>query len=293
MSRRAAPFVLLAPFGALFACFFLAPIGYAIYQSLVKVERSGLLGLGGERTVFAGLGNYTAALSNDQFVASVGRILLFTVVEVPVMIGLATVLALLLDSGLARWPQAFRTAYFLPYGIPGVIASILWGFLCVPGISPISEALGHIGIDVDFLSAGTVLWSLANIVTWSFVGYNVLIVVAQLQAVPPEIYDAARVDGASRLQVALRIKLPLIRPAIVLTSVFTIIGSLQLFAEPLVLRVLTSNIDRHYTPNLSAYTEAFQNNNQSLAAAQAVMLALVAFALSFGFLKAMRRWGSR
>jgi multiple sugar transport system permease protein len=293
VSRRLAPYTLLAPFGVLFACFFLAPIGYAIYQSLTRIERTGLLGFGGEHTVFAGLRNYTDALSNDQFVASVWRIVLFTAVEVPVMIGLATLLALLLDSGLARWPQAFRTAYFLPYGVPGAIASILWGFLYVPGISPISEALGKVGIDVDFLSGGTVLWSVANIVTWSFVGYNMLIVIAQLQAVPTELYDAARVDGASRLQIALRIKLPLVRPAIVLTAVFTIIGSLQLFVEPLVLRVLTGNIDRHYTPNFSAYTEAFQNNNQSLAAAQAVMLALVAFALSFGFLKAVRRWGFR
>lgn len=289
MSRRLAPFALIAPFGVLFACFFIAPIGYAMYQSLVDVERSGLLGLGGERTVFAGLRNYSDALSSDNFVPSVGRILLFTVVVVPVMIGSATLLALLLDSGLARWPRAFRTIYFLPFGIPGVIASILWGFLYVPGISPISEVLGHVGMNVNFLGGGTVLWSIANIVLWTFVGYNMLIVVAQLQSIPGDLYDAARVDGASRVQIALRIKLPLVRPAIVLTAVFTIIGSLQLFGEPLVLRILTENISRHYTPNFSAYTEAFQNNNQSLAAAEAVLLALVTCALSFGFLKLVRR----
>jgi multiple sugar transport system permease protein len=293
VSRRRAPFALFAPFGVLFACFFLAPIGYAIYQSLVEVQRSGLLGLGGEHTVFAGLGNYSDALSSDNFMPSAGRILLFTVVVVPVMIGSATLLALVLDSGLARWPGAFRAIYFLPFGIPGVIASILWGFLYVPGISPISEALGKVGVDVNFLGANTVLWSIANIVIWTFVGYNMLIVVAQLQSIPREIYEAARVDGASRVQIALRIKVPLVRPAIVLTAVFTIIGSLQLFAEPLILRVLTGNINRHYTPNFSAYTEAFQNNNQSLAAAEAVLLALVACALSFGFLRIVRRWGMR
>jgi multiple sugar transport system permease protein len=289
VSRRLAPYALLAPFGLLFAAFFLAPIGYAIYQSLTEVKRTGALGLGGEETVFAGLGNYADALGNAQFMDSVWRIVLFTAIEVPVMIVGATVLALLLDSGLARWPKAFRAMYFLPYGVPGVIASILWGFLYVPGISPISEVLGKVGIDVDFLGSGTVLWSIANIVTWTWAGYNMLIVVAQLQAVPHEIYESARVDGASRLQIAWRIKLPLVRPAIVLTTVFTIIGSLQLFAEPLILRVLTGNIDRHYTPNFSAYTEAFQNNNQSLAAAEAVLLALVACALSFGFLRVVGR----
>jgi multiple sugar transport system permease protein len=290
MGRRGAPYALFAPFGLLFAAFFLAPIGYALYQSLVEVERTGVLGLGGQRTVFAGLGNYADALANDAFVASAGRILLFAAIQVPVMIGLATVLALLLESGLARWPRFFRTAYFLPFGVPGVIASILWGFLYVPDVSPVSELLGHAGLDVDFLGSGLVLYSIVNIVTWTFVGYNMLIIVAQLQSVPGEIYEAARVDGASRLQIALRIKLPLARPAIVLTTVFTIIGSLQLFAEPLVLRNLTSSISDAYTPNLAAYTEAFQNNNQSLAAAQAVLLALVSLTLSFGFLKGVRRW---
>ena len=291
MSRhRLAPYGFLAAFLAMFVAFFLAPIGYAIYQSLIKVERSGLLGLGGEHTAFAGLSNYADALRNDAFVASAGRILLFAAVQVPVMIGLATLLALLLDSGLARWPRFFRTAYFLPYGVPGVIAALLWGFLYVPDISPVSEALGKVGIKVDFLGGGTILWSIANVVTWTYVGYNMLIIFAQLQAVPGEIYEAARVDGASRRQIALRIKLPLARPAIVLTAVFTIIGSLQLFAEPLVLKPLTSSISTTYTPNMSAYTEAFQNNNQSLASAEAVLLAAVCFVLSFSFLTFVRRW---
>jgi multiple sugar transport system permease protein len=290
MSRRFAPLVLFAPFGLLFAAFFLAPIGYAIYQSLIEVERTGALGLGGQETVFAGLSNYADALANDAFVASVGRIVVFAAIQVPAMIVLAVVLALLLDSGLARWPRFFRTAYFLPFGVPGVIASILWGFLYVPDVSPIWEGLDAVGIRVDFLGSGTVIWSIVNIVTWTFVGYNMLIIVAQLQSVPGEIYEAARVDGASHVQVALRIKLPLARPAIVLTTVFTIIGSLQLFAEPLVLRSLTNSIGFDYTPNMAAYTEAFQNNNQSLAAAEAVLLALVSFVLSFGFLRVVRRW---
>ena len=290
MRRRGAPYALFAPFGLLFAAFFLAPIGYAVYQSLVEVERTGALGLGGQRTVFAGLSNYADALANDAFVASAGRILLFTAIQVPVMIGLAVVLALLLESGLARWPRFFRTAYFLPFGVPGVIAAILWSFLYVPDVSPFSELLGHVGIEVDFLGSRTVLFSIVNIVTWTFVGYNMLIIVAQLQSVPGEIYDAARVDGASRRQIAWRIQLPLVRPAIVLTTVFTIIGSLQLFSEPYVLRHVTTSIGFDYTPNFAAYTEAFQNNNQSLAAAEAVLLALVSLVLSFGFLKAVRRW---
>ncbi|WP_326621266.1 sugar ABC transporter permease [Streptomyces decoyicus] len=283
-ARAAAGFVL--PFLALFGLCFLAPIGYALHQSLQKTERTGPLGLGGrEQEAFAGLANYAHALADDRFLTGFGRVLLFGAVQIPLMIVLATALALLLESASARGVAFFRSAFFLPYGVPGVIASILWGFLYVPGISPLVKIAGSVGWDVDFLSRGTVLWSIANIVTWQFTGYNMLVLIAQLKAVPGELYEAARIDGASAWQVARHIKLPLIRPALVLTTVFSIIGTLQLFAEPMVLRPLASSVDSGFTPNLHAYSEAFVGNNPHVAAAEAVLLALVACVLSFGFLR--------
>jgi multiple sugar transport system permease protein len=293
LRSHSAPVALLAPFVLLFLAFFLVPIGYAIYQSLLKVERSGLLGLGGSHSVFAGLDNYSRALHEPGFTHSLLRVLLFAAVEVPLMVVLSVALALLLDSASAFAPRFFRSAYFLPFGVPGVIASILWGFLYVPGVSPIVDALGHLGLNVDFLAGGTVLWSIANIVTWEFAGYNVLVVVAQLQAVPAELYEAARVDGASGWKVMRAIKLPLARPAIVLITVFTIIGTLQLFAEPLVLKPISPSISSHYTPNLSAFNAAFQFNDYNLAAAESVILALSACVLSFTFLRLVGRKGSR
>ncbi|MCT2592538.1 sugar ABC transporter permease [Streptomyces sp. N2-109] len=288
-NRAAAGFLL--PFCLLFLACFIAPIGYALYQSMLKVERTGALGLGSETQVFAGLSNYTHALEDDRFVAGFGRVLLFGAVQVPVMILLATVLALLLESASARGVVFFRAAFFLPYGVPGVIASILWGFLYVPGISPLVDVLHGAGWEVDFLSDGTLLWSIANIVLWQFTGYNMLVLISQLKAVPGDLYEAARIDGANAWQVAWRIKLPLMRPALVLTTVFSIIGTLQLFSEPLVLRPLTGNVDTGYTPNLHAYDEAFKSNNYHGAAAEAVLLALVACVLSFGFLRLVGRSG--
>jgi multiple sugar transport system permease protein len=288
-NRAAAGFLL--PFCLLFLATFVAPICYALYQSLYKVERHGALGLGGETEVFAGLSNYTQALEDSQFLAGFGRVLLFGVVQVPVMITLATVLALLLEAASARGVVFFRTAFFLPYGVPGVIASILWGFLYVPGISPFVEILHNAGFDVNFLSERTLLWSIANIVTWEFTGYNMLILISQLKAVPDELYEAARIDGANAWQVAIRVKLPLIKPALVLTTVFSIIGTLQLFSEPLVLKPLTGNIDTGYTPNVHAYNEAFGSNNYNAAAAEAVLLALAACVLSFGFMRLVGRRG--
>jgi len=288
-SQTIAPWVMLAPFLAVFLLTFVLPIIYAVFQSFTTVRREGLFGEQGVTTVFAGLENYALALANDAFTASIGRVLLFGVVQVPVMIILCTILALLLESASAKWPQFFRAAYFMPYGVPGVIATILWGFLYIPGLSPIIDIGQMFGIQLDFLGAGTVLWSIANIVTWTYTGYNMLIIIAQLKSIPGDVYEAARIDGAGAWRTAFSIQLPLIRPALVLATVFSIIGTLQLFAEPQVLATSAPAIDSQYTPNLSAYTTAFAYNDYGVAAAQAVIIALAAFVLSFVFLAITNR----
>ncbi|NIJ04862.1 carbohydrate ABC transporter permease [Frigoribacterium faeni] len=288
-ATRRAPWVLLAPFLALFLLTFLVPIGMALVSSFTKVTRGGLFGEAGVVTEFAGLDNYAQVVGDPNFVASIGRMFLFGVVQVPVMLILCTVLALMLESASAKWPGAFRAAYFLPYGVPGVIATILWSFLYVPGLSPLIDVAELVGVSPDFLGADTVLWSIANIVTWSYTGYNMLIVIAQLKSIPVELYEAAKVDGASPLRVATSIQLPLIRPALLLTAVFSIIGTLQLFAEAQVLQRVAPAIDSQYTPNLSAYTTAFAYNDYNVAAAQSVLIAVVAFTLSIVFLTVTNR----
>lgn len=286
---KRAPWIFLAPFLALFTLTFLLPICSALIQSFTRIQRSGVFGELGTTVGFAGFENYADALGNDAFIASIGRVLLFGIVQVPVMIAAATVLALLLESASARWPSLFRAAYFLPYGIPGVLATILWAFLYVPGLSPIVDIGAMFGLQLDFLGPQTVLWSIANITTWTFTGYNMLIIVAQLKAIPPDVYEAAKIDGAGAWRTAFSVQLPLIRPALVLTIVFSIIGTLQLFAEPQVLSTASTAIDNAYTPNLSAYNSAFNYQNYGEAAAQAVLIALVAFVLSFIFLRLTNR----
>ncbi|NGN67808.1 sugar ABC transporter permease [Streptomyces sp. A7024] len=279
----------LAPFLAVYLFAMILPIFYAIYQSMLKVERSGPLGLGEPKVVFAGFENYSVALQQTTFIESFGRVLLFGIVQVPVMLLLALTLALLLDQVSNRWAGLMRATYFLPYGIPGVIATILWGFLYVPGVSPINDVLGDMGFQPDFLGYDNVLWSIANIVIWEFAGYNMLIIVAQLKSIPQELYEAAKIDGAGPWQTAFRIKIPLVRPALVLTCVFSIIGTMQLFAEPLVLRKIAPAVTNDFTPNLSAYFDAFANANVYMAAAKSVILAVVAMVLSFGFLSLVNR----
>lgn len=288
--KIAAPLLFLTPFLLLFAVFILIPIGYSIYISLFSVSTSGLGLSGATSQHFVGLHNYGTALTDPAFRSGVLRVLLFGVVQIPVMLGLALTCALLLDWGRVKLRRFFRLAFFLPYGIPGVLAAILWGFLYVPGISPIVSILGHTPVgQVDFLGQNLALWSIANIVTWEYTGYNMLIIYAALQALPRDLFEAARLDGATDWKVATRVKIPLVFPALVLTGIFSIIGTLQLFSEPQVMRALSGTITSTYTPNLMAYTQAFTFDNPNYAAAIAVLLAVGTFILSFGFLKFTQR----
>ncbi|HYH30948.1 MAG TPA: sugar ABC transporter permease [Pseudonocardia sp.] len=292
-TQTRAAWLLLAPFLALFALTFVVPIIAAVGQSFTTIDRAGLFGEDGVTSEFAGFANYARALADSGFVDSVGRMLLFGVVQVPVMIVLCTALALLLESASARWPQFFRGAYFMPYGVPGVIATIMWSFFYVPGLSPLLDITQALGLRIDPLGPEMVLWSIANIVTWTYTGYNMLIVIAQLKAIPTEVYEAARIDGAGPWRLAWSVQLPLIRPALVLTTVFSIIGTLQLFTEPKLLQTVAPSIDTSYTPNLSAYTNAFAFNEYGIAAAQAVLIALAAFVLSYAFLTVTSRTSRR
>ena len=270
--------VFIAPFAVLYLAFYLVPIIYAVIQSLLTVERDGTFGAA--RQVFGGLTQYALVFQNEAFWGSVLRVLAFGFVQVPVMLGLALIFALLLDSPLLKGKKFFRLAFFAPYAVPGVIAAIMWGFLYSPSLSPFTAVTQN----VSFLSNDLVLWSIANIVTWVYVGYNMLIIYSSLLAIPTEIYEAAVLDGANNLQIAWRVKIPLITPALILTAVFSIIGTLQLLAEPQTLRSFSSAISSTFTPNLAVYTTA-SVPNYSLAAAFSVVLALATFALSFLFLK--------
>ena len=277
-----APALFLLPFLVPFVLFYLLPIGYAAWRSLHKITRvGGVFGVPQEK--FAGLEQFVNVFQDADFRTSIVRVLVFGIVQIPVMLVTALVLALLLDSTLARFKRTFRIAYFLPYAIPGVIAALIWGFIYSPNLSPIVSILDKVGGSPQFLSPHLVLWSIANVVTWTYTGYNMLIIYSALQAIPQEIYEAAKMDGAGNWAIATRIKIPSVLPALVLTAVFSIIGTLQLFTEPIVFSKIATTITSTYTPNMVVLNAS--QNNYDYAAALSVVLALGTFVLSFGFLK--------
>ncbi|XVV09657.1 carbohydrate ABC transporter permease [Actinoplanes sp. CA-131856] len=288
MNRKSgAPYLFLTPALVLFGLFLAAPILYAGYLSLRRVKVSGLgLGAGSRTEIWAGLENYTRSLTDPEFLPSVLRVGAYGLIVVPCMLGLALVMALLLDAGRTRVGTFARTAIFLPYAVPAVIASLLWGFLYLPRVSPIVDVLDRVGITApDALSSSWVLYSVANIAIWGGTGFNMIVLYTALRSIPTELFEAARIDGASDIAIALRIKIPIIGPSLVMTTLFSLIATLQVFAEPMTLRPLSNTISTTWTPLMKVYRDAFVRNDIYAAAATSVIIALATFVISYGFLK--------
>lgn len=283
-SRGAAPYLFLTPAVVLFALFLALPIGYTVHLALHRTKVSGLgLGRGARREVFVGLDNFAAALSDGELWSGWLRVLGYGALVLVVMLGLALLFALLLDSARVRLARFARIAIFLPYAVPGVAATLLWGFLYLPSLSPVHDLL-----DVDFLGATTVTYSMANVAVWGGVGFNMLVLYTALRAIPRELYEAARLDGASELGIALRVKIPVLLPAIILTTVFSIIATIQVFTEPTTLRPLTNTISSTWSPLMKVYRDAFVTGDLYAAAATSIVIAAISLVLSFGFLRVVR-----
>ncbi|QHZ00284.1 Lactose transport system permease protein LacF [Streptomyces sp. S4.7] len=275
----------IGPFAIVFALVFLAPIVYSIHLSLFRDQL-----IGG--TTFVGLDNYEQALNDDQFWASLGRVSLFLAVQVPIMLGIALLIALALDSGRLYGRDFFRIAIFLPYAVPAVVATLMWGFMYGTRFGLVGDINEAFGITLpDPLSTDLVLASIGNIVTWEFVGYNMLILYAALRVVPHSLYEAAEIDGAGQFRVITAIKLPAIRGALVIATIFSVIGSFQLFNEPNILRQLARNaITTDYTPNFYTYSLSFNGQQHNYSAAVAIIMGLITMVIAYVVqLRGMRR----
>ncbi|WP_223884399.1 carbohydrate ABC transporter permease [Micromonospora craniellae] len=278
--QSAVGWLFVAPFAVLLVVFLLLPMGYAVKLSLY---RSTLL----EGEVFAAADNYRQAFGDPELRSGAVRVLVFGLVQTPVMIGVALLLALLVDGVGSRLGRTLRLAAFVPYAVPVVIGTLMWGFLYSENTGPLRFT------GIDFLAGGTVLASLGNLVTWQWAGYNMIVLYAALQGVPREIYESARIDGAGAVQVAVRIKTPIISGALVLCTVFTIVGTLQFFTEPLILQPLNPGaITNSYTPNVYAYNQAFSYQQYNYSAAISFLLGAVVFVGSYIFLFATRKRSS-
>ena len=276
-SRGPAPgYLFVAPFLVVFVAMLVVPLVYAGYLSLFREQL-----IGG--TSFAGLDNYTRAFGDERLWQGVARVGMFFLIQVPIMLVLALAFALALDSGVLWLSRLFRLGFFVPYAVPGVVATLMWGYLYGPEFGPIAQLFEKLSLDPpNLLGSDLMLGSIANVVFWEFTGYNMILLYAALRAIPTELYEAAAVDGAGPWRTAWSVKIPALRPALLLALIFSVIGSFQLFNEPQLLQRLAPNvIDSAYTPNLYAYSLAFTSQDLNYAAAVSFLLGLVIVAVSY------------
>jgi multiple sugar transport system permease protein len=271
--RRGVWFVV--PFLLGFLLFMLVPLGYAVYTSLYTYRI-----IGG--TSFTGAANYTQTLQSGEFWSGVIRVVIFAAIQIPVMLAIAFFFATVFDLGVAKFGTTFRTIFFIPFAVPAVVGAVMWSFLLEPQFGPFTRLAGALGFSgTNFFSPSLLLPIIIVIVIWEWTGYNMMILYTALKSVPRDVVEAAILDDTPLWKIIVRIKLPMVRSAIVMLIFLNTIGALQLFTEPQILSYFEQGaVSLNYTPSVYIYNTAIAADQTNLAAAMAVILALVIVAIS-------------
>jgi len=271
MTLPAAAWGFVAPALLVIGLFFLLPVVAALGLSLTDFDIYALANLANLR--FVGLANYVRMLQTPLFWQALGNTLYFVVAGVPLSIGVSLGSALLLHSRLACCRSFFRTALFAPVVTSLVAVAVVWRYLFHTRYGMVNFVLGHLGVSpVNWL--GDPHWAMPTIIllaVWKNFGYNMVIFIASLQAIPQGLYEAARIDGASWSRQTRHITLPMLEPTLLLVSVLTTAGYFQLFAEPY---VMTQGGPLHSTLSVLyfMYEEGFKWWNLGAASAVAFLL---------------------
>jgi len=202
---------------------------------------------------------------------------------VPVMLILALGVAFAIDSARLHWAPLYRLSIFLPYAVPSVVGALMWGFMYGTQFGLIGNLDGWLHTTLpDPFSSGLVLPAIGNIVTWEYVGYNMLIFYSALRVIPAELYEAAELDRVGPFRVIWHIKLPSVRGAILIATIFSIIGSFQLFNEPNILKPLSPDtISSYFTPNMYAYNLSFAGQEYNYSATIAIIMGVATMVIAY------------
>lgn len=245
------------------------PMVYAFYLGLFKQQM-----IGGEQ--FTGFANYIRALKDPLLWDGFKRVAVFAIIEVPLMTFLALLAALMLDSQRIRHVAIPRILLFLPYAVPNVIAALMWSYIYGTDYGLIGQFFRLFNAHApNMMSKELMIFAMINISIWVSMGYNTLIYYSSLKALPEELYESARVDGASEFRIAWSVKIPQIRSSVVMTLLFNIIYALQLFNTPSMMQTIAPEVvTSYYTPNLYTYSLAFSGNDLNYAAAVSLVVGL-------------------
>lgn len=288
--RRLTGWLFAGPALVVLGVFFVVPVLGGLVLSLTDFDPYALANLHNLR--FVGLGNYIALLERPAFWSALGNTLYFVAAGVPLTMLLALGAALLLNQRLARWRGFFRTALFAPVVTTVVAAAVVWRYLFNTRFGLVNTGLTAIGLHpVDWL--GNPHWAMPTLIlfgAWKNFGYDMVLFLAGLQAIPGELYEAARIDGASAPRSFWHITLPMLGPTTLMVGILTLSGYFQLFAEPYVITEggpLQSTVSVLYL----MYNDGFQWWDLGVASAVAFALFALIFAVTSGLLAVARRRG--
>ncbi|CAN5787462.1 sugar ABC transporter permease [soil metagenome] len=286
--RSEAGWWFVAPALLVIGAFFFVPVAAAFLLSFTDFDIYAVASFDNAR--FTGLANYAALLGDPIFWKALGNTLYFALVGGPLTIAISLGAALLIHARLVRFKGLFRTIYFAPVVTTLVAVAVVWRYLYHPRFGLLNYSLGLLGINpIDWL--GDPRWAMPAIIllaVWKNFGYNMVVFVAGLQSIPEELYEAAELDGAGAWQSFRHVTLPMLGPTFLFVTIITMIGYLQLFAEPYVmtqggpLQATTSVV-------LLMYEQGFRWWNMGYAAAIAFVLFLVIFAVTLVQLRFQRR----
>lgn len=254
----------VTPYLILLLTFGIGPVGYAIYESFFGDPKG--FGQG-----------YATAVTDFRFSSAVANVGIFLAVYLPVMVGGVLILALVVDSQPRRVGRSVKLIYTLPGAITGSAAVLLWYFMLQPSLSPFKSELGALGLhnSDDVFNNSNLVWLFTLMAFATGFGQWILIIHGAMQNVPDDLIDAARVDGCNAAQIALRIKLPLIRSSVVYMLVMSFASGLQIFVEPQLLYGLTSAGSNWWSLNQLGINFAFANGDFASAAALSLLLFVV------------------
>lgn len=274
---KAWPFALIAPFFIGFAVFQLYPIVFSVWLSLQNWSFTGA-------SNWVGLKNFTDAFHDPVFTESLTNVLLIFVVYVPLMIIVATILAVLFDSNYIRLRGVWRTIVFLPFIMSGTV-SVAFAFKLL-----FDSSSGYANRLLSFVHVSPVPWldeptwsriSIGIVVFWAGLGYNMLLLLAGVQAIPKDLAESAKVDGAGPVRIFLRVTVPLLRPVLTFVLTLSTIGAFQLFVEPTIITA-GGPANATTTPVMNIYANTFLYGRVGYGAAESVILVgiIVAIALT-------------
>jgi multiple sugar transport system permease protein len=259
--------------------FFFVPVAAAMLLSLTDFDIYTVASWRNLR--FVAFGNYASLLRDPLFWIALENTLYFVAVGAPLSIAVSLGAALLVNARLVRFKGLFRTLFFLPVVTTLVAVAVVWRYVYHPRFGLLNQGLGLLGLGpIDWL--GDPRWAMPAIIlmaVWKNFGFNMLIFIAALQAIPESLYEAARLDGASFLQQLRHVTLPLLTPTFLFVAVITLIGYCQLFAEPYVM-TQGGPANRTLSIVLLMYEQGFRWWNMGYAAAIAFVLFAIILCLT-------------